>query len=208
MSDVLAMLTSAAYLPFSVALLLMLLIGAVEAIGLGSAAVDIDVGLDADGAGHWLGWLGIGRVPVLVVIIVFLALFGLAGVTLQQLLTGLAGSPLSPLAASAAAALAALPVTGVAARGLGRILPRDETSAIPLDALTGRIGTITLGEARHGSPARARVEDRHGQAHYVMVVPDNHDQIFREGQQVLLVHRTAELFHGIAYDNPLLPRLD
>lgn len=206
MSDVLAMLTSAAYLPFSVALLLMLLIGAVEAIGLGSAAIDIH--LDADGAAHWLGWLGIGRVPVLVVLIVFLALFGLAGVTLQQLLTSLAGAPLGAGPASLAAALAALPVTGVAARGLGRILPRDETSAIPLDALTGRIGTIMLGEARHGSPARARVEDRHGQAHYVMVVPDNRDQVFREGQQVLLVHRKAELFHGIAYDNPLLPRLD
>lgn len=208
MLDFWSILTNADYLPFAVALLLMLLIGAIEAIGLGGSAVELDLGVEADGVGHWLGWLGIGRVPVLVVLVVFLALFGLAGVTLQLVLTEIFGAPMGPLPASLAATLAALPFTGVAARALGRILPRDETTAIPLEALAGRIGTITLGEARRHSPARARVEDRHGQAHYVMIEPDNDDQVLREGQQVLLVHRRAELFYGIAYDNPLLPRLD
>lgn len=206
MLDFWSILTNAAYLPFSVALLLMLMIGLVEAIGLGSAAIHVDLGTHA--GGDWLGWLGFGRVPVLVVLIVFLALFAIAGVTLQAALTEIVGAPIGSLPASLLATAAALPATGVAARGLGRILPRDESTAISLDALAGRIGTITLGEARRHSPARARVEDRHGQAHYVMIEPDSDDQVLREGQQVLLVHRRAELFYGIAYDNPLLPRLD
>lgn len=208
MLDFWSILTNAAYLPFSVALLLMLMIGLVEAIGLGSAAIHVDLGSHVDAGGDWLGWLGFGQVPVLVVLIVFLALFAIAGVTLQVALTEIVGAPIGPLPASLLATAAALPATGVAARGLRRILPRDESTAVSLDALAGRIGTITLGEARRHFPARARVEDRHGQAHYVMIEPDSDDQVLREGQQVLLVHRRAELFYGIAYDNPLLPRLD
>jgi hypothetical protein len=197
-----AFLIDAANLPFAVALVLMLLIGAVEAAGLGGAAVDLDHG------GEGLAWLGLGRVPLLVVLVVFLALFGVIGLAIQQVAAALAGDPLSPWLAAPAAAFAALPLTGVASRGLARILPRDETTAVPLETLIGRVGTITLGEAREGSPARARVEDQHGQAHYVMVEPDNAGQIFREGETVLLVHHNRDLFRGIAYDNPLLPRLD
>lgn len=196
-----AFLIDAANLPFAVALVLMLLIGAVEAVGLGGAGVD----LDHNGG---LDWLGLGRVPLLVVIVVFLALFGVIGLAIQQVAAALTGAPLSPWPASVAAGVASLPLTGVSARGLARFLPRDETTAVALESLIGRVGTITLGAAIQGSPARARVEDRHGQAHYVMVEPDNDGQIFREGESVLLVRQQAQLFRGIAYDNPLLPRLD
>jgi len=147
-------------------------------------------------------------VPLLIVLVVFLALFGLAGLVIQQLADALSGAPLPLLLASGAATLTALPLTGISAQGLARILPRDETTAVPLETLVGRVGTITLGQAQQGSPARARVEDRHGQAHYVMVEPDNAGQAFREGDTVLLVDRQAQLFRGVAYDNPLLPRLD
>lgn len=204
MQQTLEFLTSAANWPFAVALLLMLLIGAVEAVGLTGAAVDLDHDL-GDG---WLAWLGLGRVPLLIVLVVFLALFGMAGLLIQQLAAALTGSTLPAVLASGGAVLAALPLTGICARGLARILPRDETTVVPLEALIGRVGTVTLGQATQGSPARLRIEDRHGQAHYVMVEPDNAGQIFREGDTVLLVHRQAELFRGIAYDNPLLPRLD
>jgi len=205
MTDTLALLTAPANLPFAVSLVLMLLIGLVEAIGLGGAvALEFDADVDAGP----LGWLGLGQVPLLIVLVVFLALFGIIGLLLQQVLAAATGAPLPPLLASGRAALGAVPLTGIAGRGLARILPRDETTAVPLDSLTGRFGTITLGEARTGCPARARVEDVHGQAHYVMVEPDNAGQIFREGETVLLVRRDAELFRAIAYDNPLLPRLD
>ncbi len=196
-----AFLIDPANLPFAVALVLMLLIGAVEAAGLGGAGVDLDhdAGLD---------WLGLGRVPLLVVLVVFLALFGVIGLAIQQVAAALTGAPLPPGLAAPAAAVATLPLTGVAGRCLARILPHVETTAFPLESLVGRVGTVTIGAASQGSPARTRVEDRHGQAHYVMVEPDNAGQIFREGERILLVRRDTDRFRGIAYDNPLLPRLD
>lgn len=191
-------------LPFAVALVLMLMIGAVEAIGLGVGAVGIDAHGDVHGdAGDLLGWLGIGRIPLLMVIVVLLALFGLIGMTAQQLVDALLGRPLSPWIAAPAALVVALPLTGLGARGLARILPGDETTAIAIDDLIGRRATITVGTARQGCPARASVRDRHGLAHYVMVEPTDDRQSVGEGGTVLLVRREGDIFIGLADGEPL-----
>ena len=79
MTDTLALLTAPANLPFAVSLVLMLLIGLVEAIGLGGAvALEFDADVDAGP----LGWLGLGQVPLLIILVVFLALFGIIGLLL------------------------------------------------------------------------------------------------------------------------------
>ena len=203
--------------PFSVALLVMILIGAVEAVGLGAAAVHLDAGADAgaDG-GDLLGWLGIGTVPLLVVLVVLLALFGLIGIAGQQLAAALLGAPVSPWIAAPVAFVAALPLTGTCARFLGAVLPHDETSAISLESLIGKKATIVVGSARHGSPARAQVRDAYGQVHYVMVEPIEQGSPIAEGETALLVAREGELFIGLseggsplsAIDHPAaLPRL-
>src|SRR3546814_12298931 len=85
--------------------------------------------------------------------------------------------------------MTSLPATGFAARRLAPLLPRDQSSAVPLDALTGSFARIVTGVARSGSPARARVEDGFGQAHYIMVEPDNAGQTLEEGETILLVRR-------------------
>jgi len=191
-------------LPFAVALVLMLMIGAVEAVGLGVGAVGLDTGADLDGdAGDLLGWLGIGRIPLLMVIVVLLALFGLIGITVQQLADALLGEPVSLWIAGPAAFVAALPLTGLGARGLARILPGDETTAIELDDLVGRRATVTVGTARQGCPARASVRDRHGLTHYVMVEPTDNRQDVGEGGTVLLVRREGDIFIGLAEGEPL-----
>ncbi|HEX8307166.1 MAG TPA: YqiJ family protein [Allosphingosinicella sp.] len=181
-----------ANLPFSVALLVMLLIGAVEALGLGASAVHLDLHADADGGGDLLGWLGVGRVPLLMLLVVFLALFGLAGLALQQF-----AGPLPLWIAVPAAVAAALSLTGLGARGLARIMPGDETTAVGLDDLVGRRGTITIGTARRGSPAQARVADVHGQAHYVMVEPYDDDQSIGQGETVRLDRRDGNIFIAV-----------
>jgi hypothetical protein len=196
-------------LPFSVALLVMLLIGAAEAIGLGAGAVQLhgDADLHVDG-GDLLGWLGVGTVPLLVVLVVLLALFGLIGIAGQQLAAALLGAPVSPWIAAPAALIAALPLTGSCARALGRILPHDETTAVSLDSLIGRRATIVVGTARQGSPARAQVRDVHGHAHYVMVEPTDEDQRIAEGENVLLVSREGEIFTGLSEGGAPLTALD
>ncbi|HEX8061881.1 MAG TPA: YqiJ family protein [Allosphingosinicella sp.] len=188
----LEIIAAPANLPFSVALLLMLMIGAVEAFGLGASAVHLDVHADIDGGGDLLGWLGIGRVPLLMLIVVFLALFGLSGLAIQQF-----AGPLPSWIAVPAAAAAALPLTGFGARGLARIMPGDETTAVSLDSLVGRRGTITIGTARRGSPAQARVADIHGQPHYVMVEPYDDDHAIGEGETVRLDRREGNIFIAV-----------
>ena len=99
--------------------------------------------------------------------------------------------------AAPAAAAAALPLTGLGARGLARIMPGDETTAISLDSLVGRRGTITIGTARRGSPAQARVADIHGQVHYVMVEPYDDDHSIGEGETVRLDRRDGNIFIAV-----------
>jgi hypothetical protein len=194
-------------LPFAVALLVMLLIGAVEAVGLGASAAHLDVGADADG-GDLLGWLGFGKVPLLILLVVLLALFGTIGLALQQVVTALAGVPLAPWNAAAIAVVASLPLLGVTARALARIIPQDETTAISLDTLLGKRATVTVGTARRGSPAQARVRDVHGQSHYVMIEPTDDAHAVAEGETVLLVRREGSIFIGLVEGDALLPRLD
>ena len=59
---------------FVSAIVLMLLIGAVQAVGI-AGDFDLDIHGDAD----LLGWLGLGRLPLLMLLAIFLALFGMIG---------------------------------------------------------------------------------------------------------------------------------
>ncbi|GAA4009503.1 hypothetical protein GCM10022280_02950 [Sphingomonas swuensis] len=197
-------LLSPANLPFTVALILMILIGLAEAIGLGAGAVGLEA--DVDGDSDMLGWLGVGQVPLLILLVVFLGLFALIGFSLQQLATALTGGSLSAVLAGVGAALLALPLLGLTARGAARILPRDETTAFRRDSLVGRRAAIVIGTARVGSPARAEVRDEHGQRHFVMVEPTDERTDAGEGQVLLLVRREGDIFIGLAEGEEL--RLD
>jgi len=181
---------------FVSALVLMILVGVVEAIGLGLTGFDLDIDIDHEGL---LGWLGIGRLPILVVLIAFLACFGLGGLIGQQIWLGVSHAFAPTLIAVPVAGLAALPLTGLMARGLGRILPHDESSAINLDQLTGCVAELVVGRATAGGPARARVRDHFGQSHYVMVEPDTDAESIAEGDRVLLIRREASSFRAILY---------
>ncbi len=190
---------------FTAALVLTAFVGIVEAVGLGSAALDLDVGSpDSD----VLGWLGVGRLPLLILLVLFLALFGVIGLSLQQLLWSLTGAPLTAWLAAPIVAIASLPLTALLARPLARILPRDETTAVSVDTLVGRRAVIVTGRASPGSPARARVFDHHGQPHYVMAEPDNAGQSFVEGEEIILVRREGDIFKAISEGRVFIPQLD
>lgn len=195
--------------PFVAALVLMLLIGLVEVIGLGGGAALGD-GLDgADGdvnveTPSLLSWLNVGRLPLLMLIVVFLFAFGMTGLVGQSVLLAAIGRTLPWFAASPLALVVALPVTRVFGRAVARILPKDETSAVSRDSLVGRVAVVVTGEARQGSAAEARVRDEHRQVHYVMVEPDNAGDVFPEGSSVLLVRRAGAKYFAIHNTSPSL----
>ena len=195
-------------LPFAIAMGLMVLLALVQVLGLGDWGVDADldpeIGADADASLQpgmvegLLTLLGVGRVPLTIWLALFLLMFAGIGLSVQELATSLTGAPLYSWLAAVIAAAAAVPVTGVLARPLGAILPKDHTTAVSTASLIGRRATITDGVARTGSPARARVRDIHGQAHYVMVEPHEESSELHSGDEVLLVRREKEQFYATA----------
>ena len=201
-------------LPFAIAFAAMLVLAVVQFIGLGGHHLDIDHDLGAEtGGSAGLGealttLLGIGRVPFMIWLVLFLLLFAGLGVSIQALADGLIGSPLHPLLAAAITFSVALPVTGAVARPLARIMPRDETSAVDIDALVGRRAAITIGRASVGNPARARVLDQHGMAHHVMVEPHEPGCEMHQGDEMLLVRRDGEIFYGVALAERRLSPVD
>ncbi|AKH41213.1 hypothetical protein FHS61_001740 [Altererythrobacter atlanticus] len=196
-------------LPFAVALMLMVMLAILQAAGLGDLFGESDVGvdpdMDADGdagvSGGLLSILGIGRVPFLIWLAVALLVFAAIGVSIQGVAHNLAYGPLDRWLAAVLAGAAALPVTGALVRPLARILPADETSAVDLNSLVGRRGIILNGRAAAGYPARARIHDRHGHPHHVMVEPHEPAAELREGEQVLVVRRDKEIFYCVALED-------
>jgi hypothetical protein len=186
-------------MPFALALVVMVLLGLVQAVGLGGLFGDAELDADTDGgfADGLLSFLGIGRVPLMIWLISFLVLFAVLGVSLQELAANLLGAPLDPWLAAILAGLAAVPVNGLLVRPLAAILPGDETSAVGLDSLVGRRARIVTGRAAAGYPARAQVHDRHGQPHHVMVEPHEAGSEMLEGDEVLLVRRENDTFFGV-----------
>lgn len=193
---------------FVSALVLMLFIGAVQLLGLGGDWAELDSDIDGDASIDMLGWLGFGQVPLLILLVVFLSIFGVLGLCVQQAAHDRLGTALGGWIAVPAVALASLPLTGLAVRGIARLLPRDLTTAVPIESLIGTTARIVIGRAAPGSPARAQAHDAYGQVHYVMVEPDSPGQSFEQGEAVLLIRREGETFRAISWGDHRLPRLE
>lgn len=203
-------------LPFLIGFCLLALLIGSQLAGLGDiiggdtdltieADLDGSDGLAASGMGEALATLlGLGRVPLLIWLACLFFVFSTLGVIGQSIAASLAGSPLPASLAALAAAIAAFPLNGLLVRPLGALVPQDETSAVGLESLVRRDATIQIGTAKAGSPARAKVIDRHGQPHFVMVEPHDESDALREGDTVLLVRREGHVFYGMRLESPLL----
>jgi len=208
----LAWLLAPQTLPFGVALALILLILLVECSGLLLAASPgslLDNWLpdnlgEGGGLGHALGWLHVGKVPSLVLLVLFLLGFSLAGYTLQLTVESLFGHYFPALLA----ALLAFPVGLFTVRSLGslfgRLIPHDESSAVSEQSLLGLPGVISQGIAKNGLAAQARVRDKHGRTHYLLVEPDMANEVFNEGTQILIVNKNGAIWRCIRNPHPEL----
>lgn len=192
----LTLLLTPGYAPFAVAFVVMIGVGLIEAVGLGLGHLDIDGHSGVVGGdGGLLDWLGLGEeLPVLIWLTSLLGCFTLAGIAIQQITTTMIGQPLQWEWASGGAVAAGGLLNTLAARGLRRVMPGFETSVISTQDLLCRRGTILEGTARRGSPARAKVVDHHGQAHFIMVEPHDPGDVIAQGETALLVRREGALF--------------
>lgn len=198
--------------PFTLAVILLLAIAVIEGMGLivglsfsgwlDHLMPDASHGLEGI-ADSWLGWLHLGKVPALVLLVILLTAFALIGYLLNAAAHSLLGFYLPPLVSSVAAFATSLPVVRVSGGAIGRLIPRDESSAVTLDSLVGRVAVVVNGTARANYPAEARVKNEHGQTLYVRVEPDNETSQFGAGESVLLVKQiSGSRFQAICNPRP------
>jgi hypothetical protein len=199
--------------PFALATVVLLGLAGAEALALligASASHWLDgVIAEADhpdgAAGAALGWLHVGKVPILAIIVIFLTTFAVLGFVCQLVTANAVGHFMPPLLAAAIAFVGGAFAVRVLGAALGKLIPRDETTAVPDASLVGRVGTIVIGAARAGRPAEVRIHDEHGTVHYVMVEPEGPDESFEAGTSVLLVrHLHGRRFHAIHNPKPEL----
>jgi len=145
-----------------------------------------------------LDWFYVGRVPALILLVIALTVFGLAGYALQSIIQSATGGLMNGYVASAVAFLVSLPAIRGLAGLFARFVPKETTDAVSIDSLIGQVATVTLGIARTGTPAEAKLKDEHGQTHYVRVQPAEADAQFEKGAEVLLVKRTGTVFEAVA----------
>nr|WP_246805031.1 OB-fold-containig protein [Desulfosarcina cetonica] len=130
--------------------------------------------------------------------------FGLIGFGIQSLAVRTIGNFLPRLPAMGGAFVLSLPLVRFFGGILGRIMPKDETEAVTEQSFIGRVAVITTGNARAGSPAQGKVIDHYGQAHYVMIAPDQEDDVFPQGTAVLLVSQQGATFTAIRNPSAVL----
>lgn len=201
---------------FAVALAVLLLIAILEGVGalfgaglshlLSSVLPDNDIALDLDGPdleaqgpiGRVLSWLRIGQVPVLVLMIIFLAGFGIGGLVVQKCVLTVFGFLLPAIIAFIPALFLSLLVVRFLGGVLNKIIPKDETSAVSKKTFIGRVAIITLGTAKKNHAAQGKVKDAFGKFHYIMIEPDNEEDTFAQGVDVLLVRHSGGTFFAIA----------
>lgn len=188
---------------FSVALMLMLGIGVLELLALlfGQSMADVldqllpepdlnphsEVAVGEDSSlARLFSWLRFGEVPLLMLLVLWLCCFGLTGLLLQWGIFQISQALLPGWLAVLLVLPLTLPQLRLTGGWLARLLPKDETTAVSHDDLLGRVAILTLGHARSGYSAEARVMDQHGYQHYIRVEPDDHSELL-QGSAVLLL---------------------
>jgi membrane protein implicated in regulation of membrane protease activity len=199
--------------PFAIAAVTIAIIGGIESIsmliGLSLSdflghAIGFDHGHSSFDHGHSdsylvnaISWLNVGGVPLLVFILLALGLFSIAGFLIQDV-ARLILVPLPASIAALAAVAVALPVLRASTRQVARVIPQDETYAVALSDLVGRVGQVVVGPLDQGLPGRVRVKDVHDNWHTVTASAAPDSPPLQKGARVLLVDCRDRLFIAIA----------
>jgi hypothetical protein len=191
--------------PFAIAAVMIGIVGTIEALSmligvslseLLGKAMSVDQNSDSTLV-NALCWLNVGGVPLLVFILLALGLFSIAGFLIQDV-ARLVIAPLPASIAALGAVAVALPLLRASTREVARLIPQDETYAVSLSDLIGRVGQVVVGPLDQGLPGRVRVKDVHDNWHTVTASAAPDSPPLQEGAKVLLVDCRDRLFIAIA----------
>jgi len=201
--------------PFAVAGAMIVVVGAVELVAMLvgfslSELVGRTVDIDTDGDNAWviaLAWMNVRGVPLLVYLMIALAFFAIAGFLIQDIAAAIA-SPLPLILAVPAAVVVAAPFVRWTSGALAHLIPRDESYAVDLSSLVGRVGRVAVGPLDQGPPGRVRVKDEHDNLHIVTAIAAPDSPPLPQGAEVLLVDRINSRFIAVAAPDETKSRVD
>lgn len=198
------------YSPFLCAFTILILLGIAELISLLlgwylSGALDahfehIHISTHESPAIQFLDYLNVGRIPLMVVLCLVLGCFGLIGVCSQYCLITFFGSPLSPFLVSIFSLILTCPLVHTLGIKLAPWLPHDESSAVSEDSFIGCLAFVTGSHAIAGKPCEARLKDKFGQIHYLLVEPEEGTQL-HSGNRIIIIERLTSTRY-LAEKNP------
>lgn len=198
--------------PFAIAAAMILILGSVEVISMLVGAslsemlgTNIDFGHPSDnGVINAISWINVGGVPLLIFLLLLLGAFSITGFLIQDLARMVAG-PLPATLASVGAVGVSIPLVRSASRAIARVIPKDESYAVGLGDLVGRVGEVVIGPLDQGPPGRVSVADIHGNRHFVWAVAAPASSPLPQGTMVLLVDRDGTRFVAVKADDELKP---
>jgi len=191
--------------PFAIAAVMIGIVGAIEVLSmligvslseLLGKAISVDHNSNSTFV-NALCWLNVGGVPLLVFILLALGLFSIAGFLIQDA-ARLVMAPLPASIAALGAVAVSLPLLRASTREVARLIPQDETYAVSLSDLIGRVGQVVIGPLDQGLPGRVRVKDVHDNWHTVTASAAPDSPPLQKGARVLLVDCRDRLFIAIA----------
>ncbi|SQH75501.1 conserved membrane protein of unknown function [Shewanella benthica] len=209
------MLTQA-NLPFTLSLAFVLILGVLEALSLcigyslvGALDDWAPSDIDSNGVGphevsgltEIAAWLCLDRLPLLIWFVLVLISFSITGY-ISNYLSMAISNELLPQSVTLPIALffTALSYRYVGAL-VGRILPKNGSCAVSIDALLGSVGTVTIGCAIKGDPSEALVKDQYQQQHCVLVEPELAGVEFSRGTRVVLLRREGTVWSAARFDS-------
>lgn len=203
MTDV---LLSPANFWFSIALIAVFFVFILELVSTVLGASLLGLGedfaeLDGDGFLNtsFANWLNINKVPFLIYLIVLLTIFGLVGLIINGITASVLSSTLPTLLSVTLAFFIGLLVTAKTVKIIAGVLPSVESSAVNSEDFIGSVAEITIGKASRGNPAEAKFTDHYSQPHFVLVEPFEDEELFAQGERVILVQKNQHSWLATRY---------
>lgn len=169
----------------------------VSLLGLGDDFAELD------GEGFlntsFANWLNINKVPFLIYLVVLLTLFGLTGLIINGITASALGFTLPAFVSVPLAFVISLLVTARTVKIISDLLPSVESSAVNSDDFIGSVAEITIGKASRGNPAEAKFTDHYSQPHFVLVEPFEEEELFTQGERVILVKKNQHSWLATRY---------
>jgi Protein of unknown function (DUF1449) len=198
--------------PFAIAAAMILIVGSIEVVSMLVGAslsemlgTNIDFGHPSDnGVINAISWINVGGVPLLIFLLLLLGAFSITGFLIQDVARMVAG-PLPATVASVGAIVVSIPLVRTASGAIARVIPKDESYAVGLGDLVGRVGEVVIGPLDQGPPGRVSVADMHGNRHFFSSVAAPASGPLSQGTLVLLVDRVGTRFVAVKADDELKP---